>query len=194
MPADKKKKKKHWASLLHIYDGGMHKIPSFVFIASPWCCQPWCAHPARCVPGTTTRQGFPTSLLPAWAALEHSDGVTWDFLSHHGVGWALPVSCKESFTLKLLLACVLLSKHVVGPCFVAVLLCWINSFLAWCVREWWLTADTKTRFSCVQRSLFRGEWALMGQQDQFSRFLSIIFVFSYICGNSSFQKSFYFGG
>lgn len=122
-------------------------------------------------------QGFPASLLPAWAASEHSDAVTRDFLSHHDVGWTLPVSCKEGFTLKLLLAYVLLSKCVVGPCFVAVLLCWISSFLAWCVGEWWLTVDIKTRFSCVQHSLFRGEWAPMWKQDQFSVFYPVLVWF-----------------
>lgn len=123
------------------------------------------------------RQGFPTSLLLAWAASEHSDGVTWDFLSHHGISWARPVSCKEGFTLKSLLACVLLSKRVAGPCSVAVLLCWISSFLALCVREWWLTVDIKSRFSCVQRSLFRWEWALMGKRDQFSVFYPLFLFF-----------------
>lgn len=79
-------------------------------------------------------RAFHHPLLPAWAASERSDGVTWGFLSHHDVGWALPVSGKEGFTLKSLLVYVLLSKHVTGPHFVAVLLCWISSFLAWCVR------------------------------------------------------------
>lgn len=77
---------------------------------------------------------FPASLLPAWAASEHWDSVTQDFLSHHNVAWALWVLCKEDFTLKSLLAYVLLSKFVAGPCFVAVLLCWISVFLALCVR------------------------------------------------------------
>lgn len=116
-------------------------------------------HDACLAPGP--EQGFPAPLLPGWAASELSGGVTRDFLSRHDVGWALLILCKEGFTLKLLLAYVLLSKRVAGPCFVAVVLCWISSFLAWCVREGWLTVDIRTRFSCVQRSLFRWEWALM---------------------------------
>lgn len=89
-------------------------------------------HDAYLAPGSG--QGFPATLLPDWAASELSDGVTRDFLSHHDIGWALLVLCKEGFTLKLLLAYVPLSKCVAGPCFVAVLLRWISSFLAWCVR------------------------------------------------------------
>lgn len=42
--------------------------------------------------------------------------------------------CKEGFALKSLLAYVLLSKFVAGPCFVAVLLCRISLFLTLCVR------------------------------------------------------------
>lgn len=108
--------------LLPIDHEDMHKILFLVFLVTPWCCRP------------CPRQDFPASLLSAWAASEHWDGVTQDFLSHHSVGWALPVLCKEGFALKSLLAHVLLSKHVAGHCFVAVLLCWISSFLALCVR------------------------------------------------------------
>lgn len=89
---------------------------------------PWRSRPARSAPGTMSPPGLPSLCAPS---LGHSRGA----LSHRDVGWALPLSCKEGFTLNLLLAWVLLSKRVAGPCFVAVLLCCVSSFLARCVRE-----------------------------------------------------------
>lgn len=75
------------------------------------------------------------------AASEHWDGVTRHFLSHPNVCWALWVLCKEDFTLNSLLAYVLLSKLVAGPCFVAVLLCWISFIPGFVCQSggWWLT-------------------------------------------------------
>lgn len=91
----------------------------------PWCSPPCCAHSR-----TTSRPGL--SKLPA--AFRRLGWVTLGTLSHCDVCWALPVSCKERLTLKSLLAWVLLSKRGGGPCFVAVLLGYISSFLAWRVR------------------------------------------------------------
>lgn len=88
---------------------------------------PWRARPARCAPVTASSPGLPSLCAPS---LGHSG----EALNHRDVGWALPLSCKEGFTLNLLLAWFLLSKRVAGPCFVAVLLCCVSSFLAWCVR------------------------------------------------------------
>lgn len=124
--------------LFHIDDGDMHKLSCIVMasLAVPVLYDA-CLAPR---PG----QGFPAS-QPG----ESTQTVPLGILSHHDVGWALPALCKESFTLKLLLAYVLLSKRVAGPCFAAVLLCWISSSLAWCVRDRGLTVAIKTRFSYV---------------------------------------------
>lgn len=94
------------------------------------CGRPWCSPPCCARSRTTSRPGL--SKLPA--AFRRLGWVTLGTLSHCDVCWALPVSCKERLTLKSLLAWVLLSKRGGGPCFVAVLLGYISSFLAWRVR------------------------------------------------------------
>lgn len=112
----------------------------------------------------------PAGTFQTPCSLQALGWVAGGTLSHRDVCWALPVSCKEGFTLKSLLAWVLLSKRGAGPCFVAVLLGYISSFLAWCVRAAFDGWHEDQAFLCEVFPVGMGIHNVMWWEDPFLAF------------------------